>query len=242
MRAVAYVTAAAIDNARRHPDAERAQAPPGVRRLHDPDRQGLVDRDRRRRSPRSACRCTAAWASSRRPAPRSTIATRGSSTIYEGTTGIQANDLIGRKTARDGGAVGARGRRRDRQGRGASSRRTPMRRCRRSACSSRRRPPRLQSAIDWMVPAYGSSTRARARRRGAVPQAVGTRRRRLAAGPRRAGRGASSSPKATATPRSCARRSRRRASTPTRCCRRRGLAHAITDGGESALALPAEQF
>ena len=26
-------------------------------------------------------------------------------TIYEGTTGIQANDLIGRKTARDGGAV-----------------------------------------------------------------------------------------------------------------------------------------
>src|SRR5262244_2691540 len=26
-------------------------------------------------------------------------------TIYEGTTGIQANDLIGRKTARDAGAV-----------------------------------------------------------------------------------------------------------------------------------------
>src|SRR5689334_23887303 len=26
-------------------------------------------------------------------------------TIYEGTTGIQANDLIGRKTARDGGAT-----------------------------------------------------------------------------------------------------------------------------------------
>src|SRR5205814_4678984 len=26
-------------------------------------------------------------------------------TIYEGTTGIQANDLIGRKTARDGGVV-----------------------------------------------------------------------------------------------------------------------------------------
>src|SRR6202035_5293756 len=26
-------------------------------------------------------------------------------TIYEGTTAIQANDLIGRKTARDGGAV-----------------------------------------------------------------------------------------------------------------------------------------
>ena len=70
--------------------------------------KGWSHRDRRRRSPRSACRCTAAWASSRRPAPRSTCAMRASRTIYEGTTGIQANDLIGRKTARDGGAV-ARG-------------------------------------------------------------------------------------------------------------------------------------
>ena len=29
-------------------------------------------------------------------------------TIYEGTTGIQANDLVGRKTARDGGRDRAR--------------------------------------------------------------------------------------------------------------------------------------
>ena len=29
-------------------------------------------------------------------------------TIYEGTTAIQANDLVGRKTARDGGTHGAR--------------------------------------------------------------------------------------------------------------------------------------
>ncbi len=33
--------------------------------------------------------------------------------IYEGTTGIQANDLIGRKLARDGGQRGARRHRRD---------------------------------------------------------------------------------------------------------------------------------
>ena len=38
-------------------------------------------------------------------------------TIYEGTTGIQANDLIGRKTARDGGATARSGRCRDREGR-----------------------------------------------------------------------------------------------------------------------------
>ena len=43
-------------------------------------------------------------------------------TIYEGTTGIQANDLIGRKTARDGGAVRAPCRGRDRQGRGEARR------------------------------------------------------------------------------------------------------------------------
>jgi hypothetical protein len=38
---------------------------------------------------------------------RSTIATRASSRSTKGTTGIQANDLIGRKTARDGGVDGA---------------------------------------------------------------------------------------------------------------------------------------
>ena len=55
-----------------------AQAAPGVRRPDDPDRQGLVAPRSRRRSRRSACRCTAAWATSRRPAPRSTSATRAS--------------------------------------------------------------------------------------------------------------------------------------------------------------------
>ena len=57
------------------------------------------------RSPRSACRCMAAWASSRRPAPRSTLRDARIITIYEGTTGIQANDLLGRKIVRDGGAA-----------------------------------------------------------------------------------------------------------------------------------------
>ena len=42
MRALAYVTAAALDNARAHPGRRGAQAAPGVRRFDDPDRQGLV--------------------------------------------------------------------------------------------------------------------------------------------------------------------------------------------------------
>jgi hypothetical protein len=48
-------------------------------------------------SPPPACRCTAAWASSRRPAPAQHQRDARITTIYEGTTGIQANDLIGRK-------------------------------------------------------------------------------------------------------------------------------------------------
>ena len=47
----------------------------------------------------------AAWGSSRRPAPPSICATPASPPIYEGTTAIQANDLVGRKIARDGGAA-----------------------------------------------------------------------------------------------------------------------------------------
>jgi hypothetical protein len=47
----------------------------------------------------AACRSMAAWASSRKPAPPSICATPASP-IYEGTNGIQANDLIGRKLGR----------------------------------------------------------------------------------------------------------------------------------------------
>ncbi len=48
MRAVAYVTAAAMDNAHRHPDAEARKRHQAFVDLHDPDRQGLVHGDRRR--------------------------------------------------------------------------------------------------------------------------------------------------------------------------------------------------
>ena len=67
---------------------QRSRAPPSGRRrarrgegglrLPRADREGLVHRDVDRRRPPRACRCTAAWASSRRRAPRSTTATRGS--------------------------------------------------------------------------------------------------------------------------------------------------------------------
>jgi hypothetical protein len=50
----------------------------------------------------------AGWASSRRPAPPSIIATPRIAPIYEGTNGIQAADLVGRKIGLEGGDVLAR--------------------------------------------------------------------------------------------------------------------------------------
>ena len=55
------------------------------------------------RSPRSACRCTAAWASSRRPARRALYRDARIAPIYEGTNGIQAIDLVTRKLQLAGG-------------------------------------------------------------------------------------------------------------------------------------------
>ena len=84
----------------------------------DADRQGLVDRHGRRGRLDRRCRCTAAWASSRRPARRSHYRDARILPIYEGTNGIQAIDLMGRKLA-----LGRR-----RGGRGAGRRHLPDRR------------------------------------------------------------------------------------------------------------------
>jgi alkylation response protein AidB-like acyl-CoA dehydrogenase len=103
MRAVAYVTSAAIDNAHRHPDPE-------ARKRH----QAFVD---------FMIPIVKGWSTETGQEVASLgvqvhggmgfIEETGAAqylrdaritTIYEGTTGIQANDFIGRKTARDGGA------------------------------------------------------------------------------------------------------------------------------------------
>ena len=60
------------------PGRRGAQAEPGLLRIHGAAGQGLQHRDEPGGRPAWACRCTAAWASSRRPARRSTTATPGS--------------------------------------------------------------------------------------------------------------------------------------------------------------------
>jgi hypothetical protein len=78
-------------------------------------------------------------------------------TIYEGTTGIQANDLVGRKTARDGGrtagAVIAEMRALD--GELAKQKGAEFAAIRRELSAA---VAALGEAVDWMVPAYGSDS------------------------------------------------------------------------------------
>jgi hypothetical protein len=84
-------------------------------------------------------------------------------TIYEGTTAIQANDLVGRKTARDGGqtAQGHRGAdREDRRRTGAPRQR------RRAGRGSSAWPPRARPSSTWST---SSPARPRPRRTPCSP-------------------------------------------------------------------------
>jgi len=158
MRAVGYVTSAAMDNAHRHPDAE-------ARKRH----QAFVD---------FMIPIVKGWSTETGQEVASLgIQVHGGmgyieetgaaqyfrdariTTIYEGTTGIQANDFIGRKTARDGGA----------QARLVASDMEKV-----AADLVRQPDPALQAigarladavraaraAADWMVPAFGANASA----------------------------------------------------------------------------------
>jgi acyl-CoA dehydrogenase len=104
MRALAYVTAAALDNARAHPDKEARKRHQAFVDLMIPVVKGW-------------CTETAqeiAYTGVQVHGGMGFIEETGAAqhyrdariiTIYEGTTGIQANDLVGRKTARDTGAA-----------------------------------------------------------------------------------------------------------------------------------------
>ena len=80
-------------------------------------------------------------------------------TIYEGTTAIQANDLVGRKTARDGGRTAKGDRRADRRDRGASSApaRAPPPGRWRSACGAAREA--FEQVVDFVVAQEQGATR-----------------------------------------------------------------------------------
>ena len=104
MRAVAYVTGAAIDNATHHPDAE-------ARKRH----QAFVDfmipivkgwsTEVAQQVTYLALQVHGGMGFIEETGAAQHYRDARITTIYEGTTGIQANDLIGSKTARDGGVT-----------------------------------------------------------------------------------------------------------------------------------------
>jgi len=157
-RAVAYVTAAAIDNAHRHPDADARKRHQAFVDLMIPIVKGW--------STEVAQEVT--YLGVQVHGGMGFIEETGAAqhyrdariiTIYEGTTGIQANDLIGRKTARDGGATA--------RAVAADIDRLAARLASHGDAALREMGLRLaaataalQAAIEWMVPTYGSNVRA----------------------------------------------------------------------------------
>src|SRR5579864_2342643 len=158
MRAVGYVTAAAIDNARHAPE-------PAVRAGH----QAFVDL----MIPVVKGWCTetaqeVTYLGVQVHGGMGFIEETGAAqyyrdariiTIYEGTTGIQANDLIGRKTARDGGKVAltvvAQMRALDAElGEQPGAEFAAIRRGLADAVAA------LETAIEWVVRTYGADSRA----------------------------------------------------------------------------------
>src|SRR5450432_1180195 len=165
IRAVAYVTAAALDNGHAHPDADARKRHQAFADFMIPIVKGW--------STEIAQEVTSLGVQVH--GGMGFIEETGAAqhyrdariiTIYEGTTGIQANDLIGRKTARDAGAIASGvAAEIDKVAAKLASHGDPILNAigLQLAAST----ADLQSAIDWLVPAFGQHTRAA--HAGAVP-------------------------------------------------------------------------
>ena len=103
-RAVAYVTAAAMDNARRHPEADARKRHQAFADFMIPIVKGCSTEGAQEIASLGV-QVHGGMGFVEETGAAQYLRDARITTIYEGTTGIQANDLIGRKTARDGGAV-----------------------------------------------------------------------------------------------------------------------------------------
>ena len=158
MRAIAYVTAAAIDNASHQPDAD-------ARRRHQAFAEFMVP------IVKGWCTETAqevTYLGVQVHGGMGFIEETGAAqhyrdariiTIYEGTTGIQANDLIGRKTARDGGAV-ATAVLDDMARTAAQLSASPNADLKAIGAALKVATDATAKALAWMVPAFGQAPRA----------------------------------------------------------------------------------
>ena len=239
-RAVAYVTAAALDNATHNPD-------PAARAKHQAFAEFMIP-------------IVKGWSTEMAQEVTSLgvqvhggmgfIEETGAAqhfrdariiTIYEGTTGIQANDLIGRKTARDAGAVAKSvAAEIDKVAAKLAARTEPSLQA--IGVQLAAATADLQTAIDWMVTAYGQQPRAAHAGAVAYLKLWG-----LASGGWQLGRAALVAADHLAAgdgdPQFLhAKIATARYFADCLLPQASGLAHTITYGGESALALPAEAF
>jgi 3-(methylthio)propanoyl-CoA dehydrogenase len=158
MRSLAYVTAAALDNARAHPDAQARKRHQAFADLMIPIVKGWCTENAQE----------IAYTGVQVHGGMGYIEETGAAqhyrdariiTIYEGTTGIQANDLIGRKTARDAGrtalAVIAEMHALDGELAVQSVPEFAAIRAQFAAAVAA-----LKDAVEWMVATYGKDTRA----------------------------------------------------------------------------------
>jgi 3-(methylthio)propanoyl-CoA dehydrogenase len=103
-RALGYVTAAALDRAHRHPDAEMRRRELAYAELMIPIVKGWST-ETAQQVASLGVQVHGGMGYIEETGAAQHLRDARITTIYEGTTGIQANDLIGRKIGRDGGAA-----------------------------------------------------------------------------------------------------------------------------------------
>jgi alkylation response protein AidB-like acyl-CoA dehydrogenase len=180
-RSLGYVTAAALDRAHGHPDADVRKRELAFAELMIPIVKGW-NTEIAQQTAYLGVQVHGGMGYIEESGAAQYARDARITTIYEGTTGIQANDLIGRKIARDGGKalLAAIARMRGVQG---ATRRCGLGRARRhrQARARRRGCARGGNALDRRAPARGSACRPRGC--GTVPRAVRHRLRRRRARP-----------------------------------------------------------
>ena len=240
MRAVAYVTGAAMDHANHDPD-------PAARKRH----QAFVDfmipivkgcsTETAQQVASLGIQVHGGMGFIEETGAAQHFRDARITTIYEGTTGIQANDLIGRKTARDGGAVArAIAGEIEKVAIELSSHADTSLKV--IGVHLKEAVAAARAAVDWVVPAYGANTRAA--HAGAVPylELWG-----LVTGGWQLGRAALVAARYLAEGTGDARFMKAKIQTArfyADCLlpRATSLARTITGGGDSVLAVAAEQF
>jgi acyl-CoA dehydrogenase len=239
-RALAYVTGAAIDNARRHPDADARKRHQAFVELMIPIVKGWGT-EIAQEVTYLGVQVHGGMGFIEETGAAQDYRDARITTIYEGTTAIQANDLIGRKTARDGGVVarsviGEIAALATVLSADANGALVPIGNELQSAAAA------LKSAVDWVVPAYGKASRAA--HAASVPY---LRLWGLVAGGWQLARGAQVAARLLAENKGDATFYRGKIATArfyAECLlpQAAALARAITLGSESVLALSDEQF